>query len=344
VRWLSTGRLLDGVLYAVLASASVYVHFLFGIMFLVHVAFLVYHRSAAGQVDPKRVCFIALLVALLLTPLTPLFLRLVTRRQLLSFADNPSLRDAVVPSMLLVSLLFGLLFGRVFAKLKFSRESHVRAKNPGFLLLCWMLVPPLLLLAITLLTSTKLFSPRYYLPAVPALSLLCAWGIRMMEPPLARRIIATTLAIVFIGCFMQREKYDDWRRATASARLETEGSSTPVLVRSGLIESTQMDWVLEPEKASYLLAPLAFYPVGGSAFALPYDDSDPVARQYVDQLAQRVLNDSNRFILIARAGSSEAPFKELLETLGRPLGFHAQYVKSFGIIVVVVFEREFKLD
>ena len=40
LRWLDTGKLLDAICYAVLAALTVYFHFLFGVMFVVHAAYI----------------------------------------------------------------------------------------------------------------------------------------------------------------------------------------------------------------------------------------------------------------------------------------------------------------
>ena len=61
----------------------------------------------------------------------------------------------------------------------------------------------------------------------------------------------------------------DWQGAAQAANALSDGPQTLVFVYSGFSESGQMDWILDPEKSQFLMAPLAAYPVTGRTIHFP---------------------------------------------------------------------------
>jgi hypothetical protein len=112
------------------------------------------------------------------------------------------------------------------------------------------------------------------------------------------------------------------------------GAETPLLLRSGFVESASADLRGEPKPSSYLFAPLAAYPVPNQIIPVPF---------FVDHAAEHLLEGQiresaathRRFCLVATTGSDVL---EVLPAWFRNNGYRtsAREVSGFTIII---FER-----
>lgn len=343
VRWLARGRTIDGVSYVLAASLTVYAHFLFATMFLVHAVIALERKRAGTPVSWKALAVAATACGLLMLPLVPQFLSLMGRTRSLSWAEDlsvPVLLGRFAWGLLIfaAAILLGVLLAR--ASGRFSFRPPVSADLRLLLvLIAWIAIPPLVILGVTLLTPANIFVSRYYLGAVAGLALLVAWGIRGWQSSRARAILAGAIVLVsVVGSQTLRlsREGEDWRGAAQAARGAAHGAQTPVLMRAGFIESAWPEVLSDPAWASYLNAPVSFYPINQNTIPLPYR-VDRSSQGYLERLASSTLERTDRFLLVTRGDPKS--FQDWLEARLAPSGFAAQLVGRYGSVWVVGFTR-----
>jgi uncharacterized membrane protein len=329
VRWFDTGRWLDCLGYCLLASLSVYMHFLFGITLLIHLVYAIYRARAEKRVSIGNLVAAAVLVALLLVPLALYMLSVLRTAQSHAFAGTPSgaiLFELLAPPILVGTISLVLLFGYL-AKVHLQFDfSHIE-ESSLILLASWVLLPVFLLYGISSLTNLKAFLPRYTLPAEAAIALFAGWLISAILPLRTRLIVisAVVLATLFYGPPMQFSHGGDWRAAMASVRSTVGTSETPVLIRSDFPESEPFNWLNDETRKDYLFAPLKAYPSAGAFVPLPMLMTS-ATYSYLDQLTSR-LERGDRFLLVNMGDTS---YQNWL--LGRfsAEGFQKKRIGSFG--------------
>lgn len=121
-----------------------------------------------------------------------------------------------------------------------------------------------------------------------------------------------------------------------------DGKPLSVLVGAGFVEAAHLRWPLEPEEASYLVSPVAFYRVPGRAIPLPYD-LDSAGAAYLQQVSAMLADEGEPFVLVMNTHrffqDASVPFQEWLEQALRPRGFSSRSVAEFGDMSIIVFER-----
>jgi hypothetical protein len=194
----------------------------------------------------------------------------------------------------------------------------------------------MVLFVVSCLTPAQLFVPRYYAVATaPGTALLIAWAIRTMRSARTRMVIITGAAVWLGLSTPYPETSSGWRAAAAAVRSVRGDSETPVLVYSELIESRQIEWLEDKEKSSYLLAPVAFYPIGGAAIPLPWSVEGDAAT-YLEGIAKTRLEQHGRFVLVAATATK---FRTWFDRRMQAVGFTARDVGTFERLSVVVFDR-----
>jgi len=346
VRWLERGRVADAILYAVLAALVVYVHWLFAPVLLAHLVYALYRWRTGGAVGLSWLLIAGAGIALLLFPAFPQFLYTFGRRGTLNqpaYGTVPGLLITLAPLALVVGLLGGVLLAKALSPTTLERPALTA--DTTVLLLAWFLTPPLVLYAVSNLMHVGIFTPRYLLSSFPAPALLVGYGIRLVDPMKARRIVLTSVVIVSMLAIGTMDHtgdggaVEDWRIASAKVNAVVTTEDTPVLLQSGLIESRQVDWLADPAKAGYLNAPAAAYRMEGRIVPMPFD-LDPPERAYLEGVIDDVLLQSDRFLLIMRTkGTPESPLLTWLDARLAPVGYTARIVGNYGVILVVLFQR-----
>jgi 4-amino-4-deoxy-L-arabinose transferase-like glycosyltransferase len=333
IRWLDRGRIVDGVAYVVLAALSVYFHYLFGAALAVHAIYAILRVRAGAAVKARDLGWVLLALTLALLPAAGQASSLLGRRSTLSsWAPEFSIEGffrRLLPPALVAGTLAGILVARAIG----SRIDPVRPRaDVPALILTWVVVPPLLVFIAARATQTSVFTPRYILSAAPGLALAAGWSLRSLRAPQARRAAALTLALVALLANLDPSHGDqDWIGAIGRVNSMITDPSTPVLFQGGFTESAQIDWLTDPERASYLDAPLAYYPVRGRVSPLPLSLTS-AAQPYLEGLAGLVRSSARFFVVTVYY-----PFDDWLD--GRLADFSRQSVGTFGIVKVTLFER-----
>jgi len=326
VRWLESGRTRDGVIYVVLAALMMYAHYLFGVLFLVHAVYGIEARRRGTPVSVTRMVVGAAGIAVLLLPLVPQFLAVLSKRGTYSWAGTPSfgqLAVALVPPVTAAGLVIGLLAARVIVRARIGRPT----RPPAFLLL-WLVVSPLVFFAISRFTSTKIFAAQYVIASEPAVALLAAWYLRDLAPALAAPIVAASLAITTAGShYFRPQVHEDWRGAVAEINSLRGNGPVGVMCACGFVESSHLEWLTDPERRAFLNAPLAAYPPDGSILRLPGDLNDDALRDYANAQVAQFIASRDRVAFLSRGdtGYWDAWLAASLEAKGferQPTGQH----------------------
>jgi 4-amino-4-deoxy-L-arabinose transferase-like glycosyltransferase len=202
-------------------------------------------------------------------------------------------------------------------------------------LLSWALLPPLVMYALTATDVARVFVPRYYLSAAPGVALLAAWMIRQVRPGQFRVVLALGMLIGAVLSFDADHFTEDWRGALRAASAAVTDAGEPILIRTDFIEARSIEWLRDPKRSDWLLAPVAAYGVTGAPYLLPYGVSDAEAR-YVLDLESRVLDDARAFVVVTNRIHT---YQSLLAQRMASRGFGTRSLGNFGSIRVTAFER-----
>jgi hypothetical protein len=277
VRWLDRGNLLSAAVYVVLAASVAYAHVLFALVLPCHLIYgLAREREDVGGVSRRRVVFAFVLIAVLDLGLIVQVSALMSRRNALTLASIMSvqwLADLFVPA----SIVAGVVLGGVVA---WWAGHQVSVRKPAvegstaILVISGMLIPILALAALALLTPLRLVETRYTMASAPFAVLFCAGVIRALRPRQVRWFICICVAILSIVALTAPSKrLDEWRSAAERSNALAD-DHTVVLIRPGLVESADVSWFDDPERANYLMSPTSYYPFNGDILPLPYDFTD----------------------------------------------------------------------
>lgn len=341
VRYLDEGKAVDAVAYVLLASATLYVHYLFAVPFVSHIAYALHRQRSERRVRKIHLITLACSIALLLLPSLPHLLSVLRQRGILSVPRDVFFDEflaAMVPPAIVVGLLVGLL-------LTVRRRPALSGPNPSpsslYLLITWWVLSPAILYGISHLSSSNVFWPRYLLSSAPALPLLLAAGIRKLANADARRVLATALVVFSIWNTASRpgarwHTEEQWRDVASSINSFVTAPSMPVILGTKFIESAQPEWLNQPQRVSALLAPSAFYPMRGRILPSPYEIT-PQGKRYLDELVDRELGRSVRFLLV-----TDGPYTGIrgwLDGRLRPSGFTSYVLDRHGKLWVIAYER-----
>ena len=196
----------------------------------------------------------------------------------------------------------------------------------------WAAAPPIVLFAISWVIGAGVLGPQHITISAPAIALLAAWAIRHLAPSQVRRIVVVSMVIVSLILGASHRQYtDDWRGAVEYANGLVTDTSTPVLVRSGLVQASRIDWLTDPHRTPVLLAPVEAYPVSGTPVALPYGLS-AAERRYLEEEILPIVGSESRFAVVSWSlGDRVLPY---LQGRLQPIGFELQQRRTFGSVVV----------
>jgi uncharacterized membrane protein len=334
VRWIDEGGLANGAGYVALAALTIYLHYLFGIALIAHSVFAYIRRD---RLRLKGVALAAMGATALLLPAIPQLLELLGRRDILSVPSGvfgQELFETIAPPVLVGGILVGLLVARFTSPLSLATPRV--ATGSMALAAGWLLIAPTVLFAVSTFTSVHIFAGRYLITAAPGAAILAAVAIRSIGPARARRIVALAVVVCAALSFgSATHNNEDWRGAIATLNTLIQRPETPVLVHSALIEAAQLSWLNDPYKASYLMSPVAYYPMKGLAIPMPFF-FDKEARGYLEGILP-LLRSSHQFFLLTRYAFVESPI--WIEGRLRADGFHSRIVGSFGVVTLYEFSQ-----
>jgi hypothetical protein len=346
LRWLEEGRWRDAWLCGALAALCPHLHLFFA---LTYPAFALYAalRWSRARVSAAQVGIVGLLLGLGALLYGPVAIALAEHGGSYSFTPTPKV-GALFAVFVWVPPVAGLLAGLCAAGVVASRaageprdasegssapslSASLLPREVGLLLAAWVLVPLLLLFAVSTLTEISVFLGRYLIPAIPAVSLLYALALRRVAPAPARVVAAFVIAIAAFA--MHERPEDDFRGAAEAVREFSAGDVLlPILLASGVIEGQDDAWLRDPALADYLNAPTAYYPLGGRVVAVPRKlRGQPIA----EEILSPILHGAERFAAVEWYGNG-ADILAWLMPRARRGGYHVER-RGFGAVQVAFF-------
>ena len=215
VRWLDDGRRWSpALLYALLAVAVVWLHYLFALVLVPQALYAIVRlRRSETEVSVRRLVAVAAIATAGTVPLAIQLASLWDRRSSLSIPSEASVQGfatALLPPVLVLASFLGTFLARMGGPVQIA---PARARSSTLVLLGgWLLFPIATLFLVSILTPVTFLSPRYFASIAPAIALFAGWAIASLEPAATRRIIAAVLAILSVLAFGSTLKNnEDWR-------------------------------------------------------------------------------------------------------------------------------------
>ena len=344
IRWLDSGRILDGLFFVVAASLLWRVHLIYWPFYLV---FFLYAVSRLWRSDTKagwlQAAGIFALAAVALLPVLATALALNRQAGAHVIVPAPSLND--FSTELKIGLVVGA--GAVAALLArwfhWPEQGSPVSPHAALLILSWWLCQPLALLVYSWITGHSVFVPRYLSIALPGAALAATMTAAMFVPVDRWRPLCLALGagvLLFMGQWgrlMPTHDNSGWR--TAVERIQALGltADTPVICPSPFIESQPPVWTPNYPLPGFLYAQLFAYPIRGRIYPFPFETS-PEAERYAARLSRDVLAKSPRFVIYG--GDANVKFwRNFFATRVELTGWNRKTLGPFGDVDAVVFEH-----
>jgi len=295
--WVHTGSTRQYVIYGLTSSAVVYLHYLFGLIFLPQALYLLAAHRAGRRISWGRVGGVALFITAAALPLVWQVLTIARMAGSWTTPRPPSVISFLLlyPSQTIVVVAVGLALYR-FRYPEWFKHPTWLAWDDAVLLLLWMLLGPVIVFTTARVTGYGLFIQRYLIYALLPCFILIAWALRQVTNERARFAVLVALSLnAFVYVFTVGEY--DWRTPLAAVG-KMVSPDTPMLIQSGFAESTGIDLRGEPKASSYLFAPLAAYPVRNQVIPVPYSLTPASERLVTQQVEQQALHH-RKFGLLA---------------------------------------------
>lgn len=348
--WMESNKKRYKLLYILFSTLTGYTHCIFTGIFFVHVIYLCCRwKWVKESAIPtfKEILRVYLYIAVLLLPEMYQVIIIAGKKNVMSFADEPTVLDLIqvwVKPHLILSVMMGVLAARMIMKNVHFRRFSVRP-DLLVLLLSWYFIPALEVFLFSLVSGTSIFAPRYYLWGLPALSILLGKILNLITPTRSRSIVVTILVILLLFYGGRNIPFDeDWSSAIAYVRTKSLGHHIPILASTGLVESNDTEWINHPEKRSYLLSPFAAYRLDEVPILLPAYFDQPGATEYLDKNVFPILRRVDEFYLVLRI--THVIVNNSLITSNRYLTdkfwlveFRPKHMESFGNVKVIAFEK-----
>jgi hypothetical protein len=301
-KWVHEGTRKQLILYCASSVLVVYFHYLFALIFVVQAVYLIAAHWIGRSLSGVRILGATCFVGFGALPLVWQFLTIVHQSSTWKTTALPTAVTAVsfFPIQVLMTAGMGLILFFLLHR-EWFRSIQPIASDDLVLLITWVLLGPAVLFVGARITSYALFATRYLIYALPPCFILLAWGIVQIVNLRARFALTLAIALnaaLYVGSVGST---NEWRTPLAIAQT-IGGANTPILLRSGFVESGKLDWKSEPQPGSYLFAPLLAYPVPNEIIPMPfYVDRD--AEGYLEHEIQRRASVHRRFCLVAEKGS-----------------------------------------
>jgi hypothetical protein len=288
VRWLKAPVLYSAALYIVAFVATIYAHYLFGVVAVFHLflLFVLPNKNSSFLKTFLNLTALWCFCLLLLIPAFDHLLELASRSGTYTFIGMPTLRTLVKAMVIPYSPLIAFLLALMFVR---GLRVDVSKKDLRFLTIAifWIIAPPTFMFLISRLSGVGIFIPRYFIWQLPGFALLGAIIAGKISPQLRTLAVATcVVGALHIGDSWTPWLFENWRDASKRTQQINKSLNATVFFYSGLTETSSAEWLARPDKKDYLLAPITAYGLKDETIVLPYDTQDKKLLAYLDgQLA-----------------------------------------------------------
>jgi len=310
IRWLDTAVWREAALFALCAALLWRVHLLywpFYLVFALYAAMRILQRDTG--VTWRSACGVGVLVALSLLPVAADALRILRDAGEHVFIAVPGIRELEHLVRWSVVALAGGGAWMAAKWLKWSVPESSAGRSALLLCFAWWLGPALCLFIYSRMTGNSVFVDRYISLQLPGIA-LAATAIAGRRIPSAywrpAALLVATIALALMGkwsTFWPRHDNSDWRAAAQAVNAEVAGAGeqTPVLVASPFIEANAPVWRPDYPLPGFLYAHLAYYPLRGEVYLLPFDRIE--ANLEAGRLVKESLLTRKRFLIYGGQGN-----------------------------------------
>jgi hypothetical protein len=342
LRWLSDGRLWDGIGWVTCAVAAGHVHPFFFTVVPLEGGFVLWSMYRRSVVKGWQLVVCGLIGVALLAPAIPQLLVLSRQARFLSFTAPPTLLDLflVITPIFVLPVVALLAF---FEWLEGRRPRWVACQpsDAAALGAVLLVAPTVISFVLSRFTAVHVFDARYLLPAVPGAVLLWGWLLHGIPSPFVREMSLAgglVASVVITGGFSAVPDYhqEDWRSAVRD--VPEPGA---MIVYSGLVEARRLDWLQQRERWDYLMAPvLAYRPdvQPADTFVMPFD-FDPAGQEYLERLVNARIRQRDSVAVVTRQSFAGPLWEQWVSERLERLGFRLVRDSAYGRVRVSVFER-----
>jgi len=343
VRWLDSGRWVEGLLFAVCAALLWPVHLIYWPFYLV---LALYTGLRLGRRE-TRVTYVqaAAMFALIAVMDVPVALRAV---QLTYHAGAhviqplPSLHHfewSLRWKLVVIGGALAWLLGRLTRSKPDGPPGDITAV---VLAGSWWLLPPICLAIYSYATGNSVFVPRYFSLCLPGLALAITCAVRpflsgSLWRPAAIAVGVGALALLGQwGSAWPAHEHSDWRDAVAMVNREAPGQAIPVICTSPFIEGESPNWQPNYALPGFLYAHLSVYRVVGHILLFPFERS-ATAEQYAASLLPDTLTMPGKFVIYGGAGNVR-DWRNWFSKRRELAGWNNRLI-AFGDVYVVILTR-----
>jgi len=308
-RWVATRGVPYLLSYIAASALVIYLHYFFSIIFLSHLAYLLYlfffHRREVRWLQiVGAYCAIAVLVA----PLSPHIRLLLHEGHTLPFTPRPDIYQLTgflaEPILTLGALVSALIFQFLLPGL--LRRPAALDRGLFVLLFSWWILGPIVFFGVSLATPMRVFVLRYLAFSVPGQALVLAYVGYSVFGALGGRMWALMAVLLSTGSpvsiFVSRTVGpEELMPFIQIIRAESTKFTPPVFYSSPLPESNFYNWQDGLSGASRFYAPFVVYPIKNQLLPLPYRLTDPV-KSHISNTIQTQLKDQPEVIFITHEG------------------------------------------
>jgi len=340
IRWLDSGKWLDGILFLAAGALLWRVHLVYWPFYFVYAIYFLARTERKASWIQALAISAGLLLALLPVATSALAMSRDAAQHV--FAPVPSLRELGETFKIRLVAACGL------GAWILARWPHWKRAEPGpssaalALIAGWWLVQPLGLFAYSHISGVSVFTTRYVSIALPGAALAATAAAGFFIPKSCWYPIAVAMgiaALIFGGQWSKLwppHHNSDWRGAALAVNALGLDASTPVLAISPFVEAKPPIWTPDYPLPGYLYCQLDVYPVNGKPYLLPYGDS-PAGTQYAEMLARNTLPAAGKFLIHGPA-ADVARWREWFA--GRPefAGWSSRQLGPFLDVDVALFQ------
>lgn len=327
--------------YLAASVLTLYLHYLFGFIFVIQGAYLAFCRARGRRTGLALP--LASLIVLPVSLLPVLHSLRVTAKTTEDFAHaaKPALSQLFqicFPPLLLLGAGLGVLMLLASARNMKWRPLPMRPEH-AFLVLTWLTLAPVSFFVVARFTENSIFAARYLLFTVPAFSLVIAWaaaGLERQEGRLTLLVALFAASILHPGMLMRtfRESPASWRPPLEQIAHASQTHPAPLFIASGMANSGGLRWKECDPATSSLYSPLTAYPIANRTIPLPYQFF-PGVQEYIRGKMQAELSQEPELLLLA---ASDSELARWMSGYLKQLGYRPE-THNFNDFVVVDFRR-----
>ncbi len=357
VQWFKTQSTKWLVSYGFLLVATVYAHYLYALVILIHLSWIVINTFRAEP--KKRIIFLKQIVFLALFGVVALIpsifqLRILSSKGAgLSFAEFPSL-IALIKALFPVDvfLLIGLVFAFELTIWRHSRPNFSERESSNIALIfigVFLLFPPVIIYIISYLSGHSIFIERYYSERVVGIGLLggvILGSIYSVKNQITLAVALIVMTAISQYAFIAGDRTEQgWKSATSTIANLDHSNKCSVFLLTGFIESQTVKWLSDDTVSQFIRSPLAYYELRNKTFLLPYTFDTNEGQSYYSSVIENEIQRSQCVWLLYRnaelfiASKKLKPSPIFLEDQFAKKGFSSSEKSKFGMVELIHFER-----